>query len=980
MRPFSVSIPRFEPSRRLAELRQHPPTTAIGCGLAAVAVVSGLPAAIGGDSLLWITLAIGTGVGTAVSSKLPSHRYAAAASLLVAAAALVASGWVNSGLLSLFGASTASDLLRAAVIGTACIAPVVALAVRIGPLATAATIAAACLAIPVASPLVLLTLAVISAAIRPTPGAALEAGPASPHDLTRSIAGGLLVAAALRLSLLWMPPSILTPLALTLAAVVSLRLRVTPVAIAAAAAALLMLEPIAVRSALWSTATISSPLLLSTLRILAAVGLLLVPMAAATRSRHPLAITAAVLTFVFATLSAPSVVVLLAVGGAVALIEPFACLVRRATPRPLPAAAAALLAAASVFGGVSTSQPAVLLYSGDAFAAVRRGESTADILASVAVRPTGHDTLPGGELTRWSVDGLRTVVRDNGLPTGSMTIDPTLAPSDAVAAVSVAVPLCVHPQADRVAIVGLGSGESMLTALPFPVRSLQIVERPGRRELLESGYGSRSDRLGDDRLTFVDAAPSELAAVDRLDADVILLTTSQPAFLTSAGLFHDRYYRTVRSHLADGGLVAQRLRTPDLTPGALARLLATLDEVFADVAMVQTGPSETLLLAGDLAGRLDCDGIARRLRTPHAREVLADAGLDWASVIELRLIDADLTRELAALADPFISIAAAAERSLVFDLMDWSPKWTGHRKTWAEYGTPMIEMLDDIILRKEAISRVEDVRQRDQIVLTDPDQYWAYRKTLKERLQKRPRSAVQQVNGELDHGLYPEDRRRKEYLRTLGEATTERDDAAVERLDDFARPHDPLVSYFLHGEAARLHRKADRPGRALSHLTSQIFAAPADPSVRPILDAVELLIDQPDLIDDPVTRYDFAHGLLDQLHRRWLLRSARDIHSQLEGIDLDDSTRLTREMLAQLDAWADEAGTGDHWDRRRGRLRRELLDGLRRLQNQKIQRAASVARLQAQLKARETAEATAGRTDDPLSLFDDAAGDAAESR
>ena len=871
---------------------------------------------------------------------------------------LLTLGSINDACLSVFGASMLADAGRLAVLG-ALLTPPAAFVLRAAadPLVTAVGVAIGGAWLAAWTPIPLLILAAIGGSLV-SGSTRVSPWTQRPWQFAIGLSGGLLAVAAWRLLLLWSPPSWLCVLSLAIALPLAGRLRglVSSIVVLAVAATLLTIEPLALRAALSSTATIDSPLLLTLLRVGSGVLLLTVPLATMLGDRSHLGVAAASSMFALAMLIPATPAMLVIASGSVAVLPLVATTdwsVRRRCWKPV--AAATLFAAAVVTGGISQTTPAALLFSGDAFAATRQGRTLTELLASVEPRPVTTRQSPAGPVTVWNVDGLRTTVRTAGLPSGTMTVDPRLAASDGSAAVAVAASLAIHPQPDRVALVGIGAGETLLSSVQYPVRSLVVVDTADRVALAHSLAGSRESLLDDDRVTTIDCDERHLRAIGPLGADVVIVGHSQPALLDACGRFSPRRLQTLAGHLAHDGLLVHRLATPDLMPQSLAAIARTLDQFFADVAILEAGPGEVLLLAGSLDDRLDADAYAKRLKRPHSRAVLADAGLDWASLLEARLLDPETTRELVAEYPPLGSFDATAERRFILDLMDWRPKWKGHLATWEGFGTAWAERLDDVGFRRNALARIDDIRERTQIIANHPDEYWAYRKTLRKRLQERPRSEVRQVGGELIHGLHPEDERRKQYLTALGEATRDRTAEQIDRLDRFERPFDPLVSVFLHGEAARLNEVAQRSGPALSHRTAQMMAVPGDVSVRPVLGAIEQLLAQPDLIADDQTRYDFAHGLLSQLQRRWLQRSARGVRSQLEGLDLDESVRLTRRLLTACDRFAEQAGTQSHWRRRRSVIKRDLLDGLRSLQDTRSAESRQIARLQARMQAEQEA-------------------------
>jgi hypothetical protein len=175
----------------------------------------------------------------------------------------------------------------------------------------------------------------------------------------------------------------------------------------------------------------------------------------------------------------------------------------------------------------------------------------------------------------------------------------------------------------------------------------------------------------------------------------------------------------------------------------------------------------------------------------------------------------------------------------------------------------------------------------------------------------------------------------------------------VRALTDFALPYDPLVSYFLHREAARLYERipdAD-PEAQFRHLRYSIyFGPPADLSVGNVVAALQLLSETPELIADPVERWDEMNSLLEVLKQRSSLRLRLDgSASAFELVDAERSIRAAEQAVETMDQLRAEAGfPADEWNARKTILTRMLI---RPMWKYHSQQAARLAKLQAQQRA-----------------------------
>ena len=202
--------------------------------------------------------------------------------------------------------------------------------------------------------------------------------------------------------------------------------------------------------------------------------------------------------------------------------------------------------------------------------------------------------------------------------------------------------------------------------------------------------------------------------------------------------------------------------------------------------------------------------------------------------------------------------------------------------------------------------------------------------------------------------LHPEDERRKEYLEVLGSAATRSSPDAdlIGRLSSFAEPYDPLVSYFLHQESARLYEKVPDANSAtqLQHWRHSVyFGPPQDQSVRNVIAALEMLNNHPELIEDPLRRWDELNALLEILKQRAMLRVQWDnTASSFELVDAERSVAIAKQTLDAMDELRPEAGVSeDDWSRRRTVIQRMLI---RPMWSYHSRQAERLARRQAQAK------------------------------
>ena len=133
----------------------------------------------------------------------------------------------------------------------------------------------------------------------------------------------------------------------------------------------------------------------------------------------------------------------------------------------------------------------------------------------------------------------------------------------------------------------------------------------------------------------------------------------------------------------------------------------------------------------------------------------------------------------------------------------------------------------------------------------------------------------------------------------------------ISQLDTFTNNFEPLITHFAHYEIVRLHELSQHPSPAEEfrhRLHIVFFTTPTDASVRPVISALQQLIDQPALIADEAERYDMLNSLLQKLIERWEARTAWEPRSSLRvQNDVDLSVGVARRAMAQMESVVDAA-------------------------------------------------------------------------
>ncbi len=195
------------------------------------------------------------------------------------------------------------------------------------------------------------------------------------------------------------------------------------------------------------------------------------------------------------------------------------------------------------------------------------------------------------------------------------------------------LPAFLHPAPRDVAIIGLGSGDTVYGVAGRPdielITCVEIIapQLDGLRQLQQrQPYGGLEALLRDPRINHV-AGDGRIflmrspAAFDIIEADAL-----RPTSAYSGNLYSEEYFTLVRSRLRPGGLAATWLPTPRVH-NAFVRVFPHV----VSAAGVLVGSSDPI--------KIDREAIEGRIADPRVREHYARAGIDVKELMSLYLAD-----------------------------------------------------------------------------------------------------------------------------------------------------------------------------------------------------------------------------------------------------------------------------------------------------------------------------------------------------
>jgi spermidine synthase len=192
------------------------------------------------------------------------------------------------------------------------------------------------------------------------------------------------------------------------------------------------------------------------------------------------------------------------------------------------------------------------------------------------------------------------------------------------------LPVLLHGQAEDIAIIGLGSGVTVGSALaPGTVRRADVVEISP--EVVEASHffdresGAPLSKPGV-RLIVGDGRSHLLLTPRRYD--VIISEPSNPWMAGVAALFTREFFEAARTRLKPGGLLCQWAHTYDISADDLRSIVRTFASVFPQGTMWLVGEGDLLLIGtpGDgITARID--RIAQNVSKGATAETLATVGI-----------------------------------------------------------------------------------------------------------------------------------------------------------------------------------------------------------------------------------------------------------------------------------------------------------------------------------------------------------------
>ncbi len=241
-------------------------------------------------------------------------------------------------------------------------------------------------------------------------------------------------------------------------------------------------------------------------------------------------------------------------------------------------------------------------------------------------------SLTAGELLSYREGSTGTVAVRRLTGTTSLAIDGKVDASNAgdmlTQRLLAHMPLLLHPDPKRVAILGLGSGVTLGSALTHPIEEATVLEiSPEVVEASAFFQTENHDALNDARTRLIVGDGRTHLMLGRQAFDVIVSEPSNPWMAGIASLFTREFFEGARDRLTPGGVLCQWAHTYDISNADLRSIVATFLSVFPHGTMWLVGDADVLLLGSTepLDGRIA--GMAGAMQRPGVAADLASVGV-----------------------------------------------------------------------------------------------------------------------------------------------------------------------------------------------------------------------------------------------------------------------------------------------------------------------------------------------------------------
>lgn len=317
-----------------------------------------------------------------------------------------------------------------------------------------------------------------------------------------------------------------------------------------------------------------------------------------------------------------------------------------------------------------------------------------------------HQDGKTATVTRFLLNNGLMSIATNGKPDASIDTKKTAGALDEITMVMAAVlPLALNPDAKLVANIGLGSGMTTHNLLGTDrIKRVDTVEIEQAMVDGARGFGSFVERAFNDprsRIHIEDAKTYFTSHNARYD--IIISEPSNPWVSGVSSLFSEEFYRYIKNHLNERGLLVQWLQLYESNLMLASSVFKALDTHFTDYAVFNTDNTDILIVASNGGNLKNLDPWI--LKEPNLQDQFSRVDLRSTQDIEVRRLGGKT------LLQPLFSSYGSPANSDYFPFLSLNAPRSRYLQEVAEELTllyvapiPVLEMLDGNIRASEILA------------------------------------------------------------------------------------------------------------------------------------------------------------------------------------------------------------------------------------------------------------------------------------
>ena len=162
-----------------------------------------------------------------------------------------------------------------------------------------------------------------------------------------------------------------------------------------------------------------------------------------------------------------------------------------------------------------------------------------------------------------------------------------------------AIPLAIHPEARKVANIGMGSGMTSHTVLLWPgIQQLDTIEIESEMIAAAQYFRPRTERVFTDPRSFIHVEDAKtFFSLSREKYDLIISEPSNPWVSGVSSLYTREFYERIKKSLNHDGYLVQWLHLYELNSTLVFSVLKAMSEHFGDYRIYATNNFDVVIIA-----------------------------------------------------------------------------------------------------------------------------------------------------------------------------------------------------------------------------------------------------------------------------------------------------------------------------------------------------------------------------------------------